>query len=61
MKTLCAWCGYVMAEGSSAGPVSHGICGPCAAIVLGEMEGADAASTRPGEMNLKHTERLEVR
>lgn len=28
MKTICAWCGEVLRDGD--GPVSHGICGPCA-------------------------------
>lgn len=30
-RVLCAWCGVVMAPGDE--PASHGICGPCLALV----------------------------
>ena len=35
MKTICAWCQLVIAEGD--GPVSHGICKECMRITLQEI------------------------
>lgn len=29
VRLICAWCGAIIKDGP--GPVSHGICGPCAA------------------------------
>lgn len=35
-KLECAWCRKTLREG--AGPVSHGICGPCSEGVLRDAE-----------------------
>lgn len=60
MKTLCAWCGCMISNGPDEGPVSHGICKPCAGIVLAEMDEADAANIRPVAMNLNQEERIAI-
>jgi hypothetical protein len=39
-------------------PVSHGICPPCAAVVMAEMDGADAANIGPGGENNGNGERV---
>lgn len=58
MKTICAWCGCVIADGPADGPVSHGACRPCAKIVLAQMDEADAVNIRPVVMNLDAEERI---
>jgi hypothetical protein len=35
MRTVCAWCGDLIRDGSPEGPVSHGICSRCQPIVMG--------------------------
>ena len=32
---ICAWCGFLIRKG--VGPVSHGICRPCADAMLAQM------------------------
>jgi len=36
-KTICAWCGDVLHDGS--GPISHGICPACSASLLSDQKG----------------------
>ena len=61
MTVICAWCGGGMGEKPGpANEVSHGICQPCAAMVMAEMDGADAANIGPGAVKPANGERVNL-
>jgi hypothetical protein len=38
LRTICAWCGKVIREGSIKDGISHGVCSVCAKELLKEIE-----------------------